>query len=151
MAFVFARKHKRGKTYYVGYYVDGRLVRRRIGRSKGLAETARGEIAARLERREADLLRQDYPIQKFFDEYRRRTEAIREAAGTGLVVTYEDHNVHTGLGSIVANVLAEEGLTCTFRKLGIRDFAGSGTPEELWTLQDLDVDSLVGTVLEVRR
>jgi len=74
-------------------------------------------------------------------------EAIREAAMTGLVVTYEDHNVHTGLGSIVANVLAEEGLTCTFRKLGIRDFAGSGTPEELWALQGLDVTGLVEAVV----
>ncbi len=78
-------------------------------------------------------------------------EAIRDAAKTGLIVTYEDHNVHTGLGSIVANVLAEEGLTCTFRKLGIRDFAGSGIPPDLWRLQGLDVDSLVRTVLELKQ
>ena len=26
MAFVFARKHSRGKTWYVGYYVNGKFV-----------------------------------------------------------------------------------------------------------------------------
>lgn len=42
MAFLFARKHKRGQTWYVGYYVDGRFIRKRIGRSKTIAEKARG-------------------------------------------------------------------------------------------------------------
>lgn len=78
-------------------------------------------------------------------------EAIREAAKTGLIVTYEDHNVHTGLGSVVANVLAEEGLTCKFRKLGIAAFAGSGIPPDLWRLQGLDVDSVVEAMLELKR
>ena len=56
MAFIFARKHKRGKTWYVGYYVNGRFLRRRIGRSKTIAEKARGDIEARVERGEAGLL-----------------------------------------------------------------------------------------------
>jgi transketolase len=73
-------------------------------------------------------------------------EAIRAAAKTGLIVTYEDHSVHTGLGCIVANVLAEEGLTCKFRKLGVSFYSSSGIPEALWHLQGLDVDSLVDAV-----
>jgi len=31
MAFVFSRKNKRGNTWYVGYYVDGKFVRKKIG------------------------------------------------------------------------------------------------------------------------
>ncbi|MCK5118083.1 MAG: transketolase, partial [Candidatus Latescibacteria bacterium] len=44
-------------------------------------------------------------------------EAIREAARTGVVITYEDHNIHTGLGSIVASVIAEEGLRTRFKRM----------------------------------
>jgi transketolase len=78
-------------------------------------------------------------------------EAIRAAAKTGLIVTYEDHNVHTGLGCVVANVLAEEGLTCSFRKLGVSFFSSSGIPEALWQLQGLDPDSLVKVILKLRQ
>lgn len=74
MAFIFSRKNKRGKTWYVGYRVDGKLIRKRIGRSKALAEKARGDIEAKLERGEAGLLQKDYPIRKFFEEYLQRTE-----------------------------------------------------------------------------
>jgi len=80
MAFIFGRKHKRGKTWYVGYYVNGRFIRKRIGRSKTIAEKARGDIEARVERGEAGLLNRDYPILRFFEEYLRRTEATHSAS-----------------------------------------------------------------------
>jgi len=85
MAFLFARKLRRGKTWYVGYYVDGRFVRKRIGRSKTIAEKARGDIEARLERGDAGLLNRDYPILAFFDEYLKRTRDKHAAA-------YHDRN-----------------------------------------------------------
>ncbi len=80
MAFIFARKHKRGKTWYVGYYVNGRFLRRRIGRSKTIAEKARGDIEARVERGEAGLLNRDYPILSFFGEYLERTKSTRSVS-----------------------------------------------------------------------
>jgi len=73
-------------------------------------------------------------------------EAIRRAADNGVIVTYEDHNVRTGLGSIVANVVAEQGLAVKFRRMGVGSYAGSGSPEELWGEQGLSVESLVDTV-----
>ncbi len=72
---------------------------------------------------------------------------LTEAAGTGTVVTYEDHNVNTGLGSLVANFLAENSLAPRFRKLGIISYGGSGLPENLFKMQGLDIESLVETVL----
>ncbi|UCD86142.1 MAG: transketolase [Deltaproteobacteria bacterium] len=75
-------------------------------------------------------------------------ESIREVAQTGLIVTYEDHNIKTGLGNIVGNVLAEESLKVKFRKLGVTGYAGSGKPDDLYRIQGLDVDSLVKTVLK---
>jgi len=72
---------------------------------------------------------------------------LTEAAGTGTVITYEDHNVNTGLGSLVANFLAENSLAPRFRKLGIISYGGSGLPENLFRIQGLDIESLVETVL----
>ena len=73
-------------------------------------------------------------------------EALRAAAETGAIVTYEDHNVRTGLGSIVANVLAENGLTVKFRKMGVSAYGSSGKSDALFDEQGLGVDSLVSTV-----
>ena len=76
-------------------------------------------------------------------------EVLEEAAQTGAIVTYEDHNVNTGLGSAVANFLAENSLNLRFKKMGARAYAGSGDPAELFKMQGLDVDSLVGNVIKL--
>jgi len=75
-------------------------------------------------------------------------EAILKACRTGTVITYEDHHIQTGLGSLVGNVIAEHGLPIRFRKMGITRYGASGNPEELLRMQGLDVESLVQTVLE---
>ena len=66
MAFVFSRQNKKSKTWYVGYYVYGKFVRKRIGHSKTLAQKTCGEIEARIERGEAGLNKKDYPRDIFF-------------------------------------------------------------------------------------
>jgi transketolase len=78
-------------------------------------------------------------------------EAIRKAAATGLIVTLEDHNVRTGLGSIVANVIAEQSLPCKLVKLGIQRYGSSGVPDELYASQGLDPDSVVKTILREKK
>jgi len=75
-------------------------------------------------------------------------KVIREAARTGVIITYEDHNVKTGLGSIIANFLAENSLSPRFRKLGLTGYASSGKPNDLFKIQGLDVNSLVQTVIQ---
>jgi transketolase len=74
-------------------------------------------------------------------------DAILGAAKTGAIITFEDHHVHTGLGSVVANVLAEHQVNLRFRKIGITQYGSSGKPDELYKMQGLDVDSLVKTVM----
>jgi transketolase len=75
-------------------------------------------------------------------------EAILEAAKTGVIITYEDQHIKTGLGSLVANLLAEHGVGIRFRKLGVTQYGGSGKPDDLYRSQGLDVESLVQAVLE---
>jgi transketolase len=75
-------------------------------------------------------------------------EAILKAAKTGILITYEDHHIQTGLGSLIANFIAEHGLGIRFRKLGIKQYGGSGKPDELYRIQGLDVESLVRAVMD---
>jgi len=75
-------------------------------------------------------------------------EAILKAAHTRTVITYEDHHIHTGLGSLVANMIAEHGLPIRFRKMGITQYGSSGKPDDLYRMQGLDVESLVQAVTE---
>lgn len=52
-------------------------------------------------------------------------EAIIKAIDeTGRIVTVEDHNIIGGLGSAVAEVIAESGLGTKFKRIGLHDFSG---------------------------
>ena len=58
---------------------------------------------------------------------------LRAARETGAILTAEEHNVIGGLGSAVAEVLAEAGLDCRFRRHGIYDeYALLGPPTHLY-------------------
>ncbi len=72
---------------------------------------------------------------------------ILKAAKTGIIITYEDHHIQTGLGSLIANFLAEQGLGIRFRKLGITKYGSSGKPDDLYRMQGLDVEGLVQAVM----
>jgi transketolase len=74
-------------------------------------------------------------------------EAILEAArSVGKLLTYEDHNVHTGLGAIVTSVLGEEGVAAKVRKLGVTRYGTSGVPDDLFAEQGLAPSDLEAAV-----
>jgi len=74
--------------------------------------------------------------------------AIAEAARSGHIITYEDHNVHTGLGSIVANKLMSQNIFTGLRKLGVTKYGNLGSTDALFKAAGIDVDSLVNAVEE---
>lgn len=76
-------------------------------------------------------------------------EAIVEAAGTGGLVTVEDHHVQTGLGASVALVLMDKGINVPLRRLGVRQYGSSGKPSELYASQGLDAASIAAAVKEI--
>lgn len=62
---------------------------------------------------------------------------------TGKIVTVEDHNVIGGLGSAVAEVIAEYGRKVCFRRLGLNDFSnGYGTYLQVKRQNGISVDSI---------
>jgi transketolase len=71
-----------------------------------------------------------------------RLDDIRKAAATGLVLTYEDHNIQTGIGSIIGAMLAENGLACSFRRFGIKKYGLSAEPEYQYAAQGMSRSDL---------
>ncbi|MBE5821218.1 MAG: transketolase family protein [Clostridiales bacterium] len=67
------------------------------------------------------------------------------------IITVEDHNIIGGIGSIVADVLAEEYPTKIY-KIGINDeFGKSGKWNELLTYYGLDGNSIANKAMEIIR
>ena len=75
-------------------------------------------------------------------------EMLKDAQKTGLIITYEDHNVNTGLGVIIARELLKNHLNVRLINLGINNYAYSGTPDEIYDCAGLSVENLVSTVIE---
>lgn len=73
-------------------------------------------------------------------------DAVLEAAAIGPIVTVEDHHIDTGLGAMVALVLAESGKSVPFKRCGVQGYGGSGQPAELYAKQGLDAGSIAAAV-----
>jgi len=74
---------------------------------------------------------------------------IKAARETGRVVTAEEHSLIGGLGSAVAEVLAENAPT-PMRMVGVRDMFGrSGKPQELLKMYGLKAENIVSAVKEL--
>ncbi len=73
-------------------------------------------------------------------------EAILRSAGrTGHVVTVEDHSIHGGLGSAVAELLAE-AMPTPMKRIGVTTFGESGDAKGLYARHGLDLDGIAGGV-----
>ncbi len=75
------------------------------------------------------------------------TNLIKEAAETGLIITYEDHIVHSGIGSIIAQIIAEQNIKTKFVKIGIDQYGGSDEPEPLYRKYSLNTEVVVARLL----
>uniref|UniRef100_A0A7C6EK47 Transketolase n=1 Tax=candidate division WOR-3 bacterium TaxID=2052148 RepID=A0A7C6EK47_UNCW3 len=73
---------------------------------------------------------------------------IKESAKTGLVITYEDHIAHTGIGSIIAQMIAEGNINTRFIKVGIEQYGGSDEPDALYREYGLDPQHFIKKIKE---
>jgi len=71
---------------------------------------------------------------------------LKAAKNTGRIITAENHQIAGGLGSAVAELLAENSVTCKFKRVGIRDeFGQVGTQDYLVAHYGLTPADLVKT------
>ncbi len=73
-------------------------------------------------------------------------EDIEKAIFKSPIFTLEDHLVYSGLGTTVGNLIAETGMGTIFRKIGVRDFAPSGSTQALYSAMGIDSASLTNEV-----
>lgn len=76
-----------------------------------------------------------------------REGLIKVARGKKGVVTLENHTINGGLGSLVAEILSEEGLGVKLRRLGLQDtFAHGASKPYLMKKYGLDASALVSAI-----
>ena len=69
----------------------------------------------------------------------------------GKIITVEDHNILNGLGSAVADVVAESG-KAVLRRVGIQDQFGMSAPyDRLLAMNGITVENIVATAEELAR
>jgi transketolase len=66
-----------------------------------------------------------------------------------LIVTYEDHNVHTGIVPPITRFLLEEKFAGRLLSFGVKKYGASGETEEALRLEGLDVDSVTAEIKRV--
>lgn len=74
-------------------------------------------------------------------------QAIEE---TGKVITVEDHNIVGGLGSTVAEVIAESGRPVRFRRIGLQNFSvGYGTYNQVKSRNGVGKEKIINEIKSI--
>lgn len=75
----------------------------------------------------------------------------RALSKTSFAVTVEEHSVHGGIGSIVSQIIAEEGISCRLKRLGVTsgNFAPASPRDSIKELYHLDGEGIAQTCLSL--
>lgn len=76
-------------------------------------------------------------------------ESLKEAARTGVIISYEDHHIDTGLGAKLALAIMDAGLYCRLKRMGIKEYGASGKPDDIFQLAKLSPSHLVEVALSL--
>ncbi|QDG55538.1 transketolase family protein [Pseudomonas sp. NIBRBAC000502773] len=81
-----------------------------------------------------------------------RDVLLSALSGTRSVISVEEHNINGGVGSLVAEVLAEAGLGIALVRLGIGDgeYAAAGAREPTRALHNIDAAGIVAAATRLR-
>jgi transketolase len=75
---------------------------------------------------------------------------VRAAEETGTIITAEDHNITGGLGSAVADVIADRNLNVRLKRVGIPNvYCCIGTADAMYEKYGMDHQGIYKTVKEV--
>lgn len=75
-------------------------------------------------------------------------EFVKRLSGYRLIVTYEDHDIDTGLGARMALALADCAVGVPLLRIGVQGYGMSGDPEDLYRLQGLLPDQVASRILK---
>lgn len=77
-----------------------------------------------------------------------RKGVVREMDSCTAVITAEDHSINNGLGSAIAEVMAEEGIGKKLKRIGMTRFGESGITSDLYRKYEFDAEGVQKTVEE---
>lgn len=77
-------------------------------------------------------------------------EALRSGFATGSVVTMEDHNVNSGMGTIWLARAAELGLSARTLKVGVHRYGDSGPSDEVYDAMGLSPEKIARRLLDLK-
>lgn len=82
-----------------------------------------------------------------------RKAIVQSLARTGLALSVEEHCQHGGIGSLICEIIAEEGIQCRIKRLGFPEgqFAVSGPRNEMRKYIGIDAAGIVRTAKEMTR
>ena len=80
-----------------------------------------------------------------------REKVLELASRFSNIITVEEHSVIGGLGSAVAEILAEEGSSCRLSRMGMKDSYSTivGTQQYLRSVYQLDDKAIAEKALEL--
>lgn len=80
-----------------------------------------------------------------------REQVLESVSRTERVLTVEEHSLHGGLGSLVAEIIAEAGIALSLRRLGIPEgqFSKAGPRNELRAHYGLECSGIVKAAMEL--
>lgn len=80
-----------------------------------------------------------------------RETVLQAAAATGRVITIEEAQEAGGLGSAVAELIAQSGIGCKLRIIGVQDQFGTTaqTASELWEAKGLTAQNILAKLKEI--
>ena len=74
---------------------------------------------------------------------------VDEAAKNGKILTLEDHNVNTGMGSIMSVEMMKAGIFAELRSLGVTDYGPSGSADDVRKFMGLTPENVIKNVREM--
>jgi transketolase len=74
---------------------------------------------------------------------------LEQAVKTTNIITLEDHNVNSGMGTIIADKLVEMQMCCKLTKLGVKDYPVSGNSDDVYRWAGLNSDALVAIIKSI--
>ena len=113
-----------------------------------------GTVCVREALKAAEILEKEHIHVRIIDMFTvkplDREAVLKAAAETGAIITLENHNIYNGLGSAVAEVIAEEGIRIPFKRMGVPDSVGEvGTLDYLLCKFGMDGASVAKTAKEL--
>ncbi|MCF7913094.1 MAG: transketolase [Candidatus Cloacimonetes bacterium] len=76
-------------------------------------------------------------------------EVVKQAAATGYIFTYEDHNVHTGLASCLQAELVNLQLAVKFKAFGVQNYPVSGNSDAVYQYCWLDPETVSSEIIDI--